>query len=875
MRKLAQISLFLAWSAAAAIGVAATPQYQIFDLGIVQAGDTAAQGFGVSHGGVAVGRSVRSGGSQAFRWTGISGLVGLPNLSGRNFAVANDANDNGIVVGTAATTLFGSSRLPVIWNIGVVSQLPLPAGETLGDANGVNASGIAVGSVDAGSFQQGVIYNGATATVITQTTTTGCFFVTAFRINDSGRIVGQGIDPNNAARNVGIVYDMGNANAFEVGALPGANGALAFAVGNGGQVVGSSMMNQGSGLPFIWTEGTGMVAIPLASGTSQGSARGVNSGGSVVGQDSSAFSIPFLWDGTTTYRLADLVPGGSGSGWDLEMNTSSSALGISETGVIVGTGVHNGETHAYAMVPTPGPATHFQVLAPTSCVRNMPCSFTVTARDQFNTTVTGYGGTVHFTSSDGLAGLPTDGTLTNGSAPRTATFQTEGSQTITATDTVTPSITGTSNPISVLHGGPTVTPSPTQTPTPTATPSPGPATHFKVQGPQSPNFAYAGHPFDFVVTAQDNANNTAASYTGVVHFTSTDPSATLPSDSTLTNGTGTFQATLNHTNQTITATDTVNASITGTSNPILVFVDGATPTPTPTPPPSPSPTPSPTGTPVPSTPTPTPSPTPASTPTKALNLSTRMRVQTGNNVGIGGFIISGNASKNVAIRGIGPSLSAFGISDALADPTLELRDSNGGLIKGNDDWQENAADAAQLTTLGLAPQNAKESGIVATLQPGSSYTAILAGKNQTSGVGLVEVYDVSQEADSQLANISTRSFVLTGNNVTIAGFILGGNNSTGMVIRGLGPSLAQFGLSPVLADPTLELHNGNGATIVSNDNWGDDSASAAQLIALGLAPQNVKEAAIATSLLPGPFTAILAGANSGTGIGLVELYNVH
>jgi uncharacterized membrane protein len=127
------------------------------------------------------------------------------------------------------------------------------------------------------------------------------------------------------------------------------NGALAFGVSNTGYVVGSSMLNQGSGLPFIWSDQGGMVAIPLATGTSEGSARAVNSAGWVVGTDSSAFAIPFLYDGTNTYRLADLIP--PGSGWDLSMNTSSSADGISEDGIIVGTGVHNGETHAYAMVP--------------------------------------------------------------------------------------------------------------------------------------------------------------------------------------------------------------------------------------------------------------------------------------------------------------------------------------------------------------------------------------------------------------------------------------------------------------------------------------------------------------------------------------------
>ncbi len=299
---------------------------------------------------MAVGRSVRTGASQAYSWTKAGGLVGLPNLAGRPFCVSSSANDSGLVVGTGATTLFGSSRLPVQWQSGVVSQLPLPVGETLGDASSVNASGVAVGSVNGGSLQRACIYSGGTATVITQTTPGGSFFLTAFGINNSGRIVGQGIDPLNAARNVGIVYDMGSPAAYEVDPLPGANGALNFGVGHGGHVVGSGMMNQGSGLPFIWTQAGGTVAIPLPIGTSQGSARGVNSAGWAVGTASSAFAIPFLYDGTATYRVADLIP--AGTGWDLSTNTSSSALGISDQRVIVGTGVFNGAVHAYAMIPT-------------------------------------------------------------------------------------------------------------------------------------------------------------------------------------------------------------------------------------------------------------------------------------------------------------------------------------------------------------------------------------------------------------------------------------------------------------------------------------------------------------------------------------------
>lgn len=325
--------------------------FLIFDIGTLVAGDSASQGFGVSPGGVGVGRSVRTGAAQAFSWTYSGGIVPMTNLSGRSFCVSNGANDAGSVVGTCANTLFGTARLPVIWQSGAPTQLNMPSGETLGDANDINASNVAVGSANSGSLQRAVIYSNGTGTFITQTTTGGSFMTTAFRINDSGQVVGQGIDPNNAARNVGILYSITGNTAIDIGALPAANGALAFDVSNAGHVVGSSMMNQGSGMPFIWTQGGGMTAIPLPSGTSQGSARGVNSSGWAVGTASSAFAIPFLYDGTDTYRLQDLIP--DGTGWDLSTNTSSSALGISESHTIIGTGVLNGQVRAYAMLRIP------------------------------------------------------------------------------------------------------------------------------------------------------------------------------------------------------------------------------------------------------------------------------------------------------------------------------------------------------------------------------------------------------------------------------------------------------------------------------------------------------------------------------------------
>jgi hypothetical protein len=243
---------------------------------------------------------------------------------------------------------------------------------------------------------------------------------------------------------------------------------------------------------------------------------------------------------------------------------------------------------------------------------------------------------------------------------------------------------------------------------------------------------------------------------------------------------------------------------------------------------------------------------------------------------IAGFIITGTGSKRVALRGIGPSLADFGVPDVLADPVLELRDASGALLLTNDNWHDNATDqGAQLVALGLAPQHPNESGFVAHLPSGASYTAILTGKNGGVGVGLVEVYDTDQGADSQLANISTRGFVQGGDNVMIGGFILrDSNGGTSVVVRGIGPSLSQSGLSNVLADPILELRDSNGMLLKANDNWQDDSISAAELTARGLAPQNPLESGIFASLPAGAFTAILAGKNGGVGIGLIEIYNV-
>jgi len=275
---------------------------------------------------------------------------------------------------------------------------------------------------------------------------------------------------------------------------------------------------------------------------------------------------------------------------------------------------------------------------------------------------------------------------------------------------------------------------------------------------------------------------------------------------------------------------------------------------------------------VPPSPTPTPSPTATPPPAQSLNISTRLGVGTGDDVAIGGFIITGNAPKPVLIRALGPSLSNAGLSGLLLDPVLELRGENGALLFQNDNWKDDQRSLIEGTP--FQPGDDREAVIVATLPP-AAYTATLTGKNQTTGMGLLEIYDIDQTADAQLANISTRGFVGAQDNVMIGGFILGGNpGDTRVVVRGLGPSLIQFGIGNLLADPMLELHDANGTTVIANDNWSDDSASAILLGVNGLAPTDANESAIFTSLPPGSFTAILSGKDGGTGLGIIEVYNL-
>jgi hypothetical protein len=270
-------------------------------------------------------------------------------------------------------------------------------------------------------------------------------------------------------------------------------------------------------------------------------------------------------------------------------------------------------------------------------------------------------------------------------------------------------------------------------------------------------------------------------------------------------------------------------------------------------------------------PTPTPTPTPAN-PSRLVNISTRMEVGINDEVLIGGFIVKGSPSqvKTVIVRAIGPSLTAAGVPGAMADPTLELHDSTGAIIATNDNWPV-STQANEIIASGHAPSDPRESAIIATLLPGS-YTAIIRGVNNTTGIASIEAYDIDSTS-TRLINISARGQVGINDQVLIGGFIVNGSQPKNVIVRAIGPSLANAGISGALADPTLELHDSNGNTLSTNDDW-QSSAQASQISASGFAPSNPKESAIIATLASGAYTAIIRGVNNSTGIGMVEVFDL-
>jgi acetyl esterase/lipase len=264
-------------------------------------------------------------------------------------------------------------------------------------------------------------------------------------------------------------------------------------------------------------------------------------------------------------------------------------------------------------------------------------------------------------------------------------------------------------------------------------------------------------------------------------------------------------------------------------------------------------------------PGPTSTPAPSAGDKKLINVSTRASVGTGDNVMVGGFIVTGDTEKRVVLRGLGPSLSSLGVTGFLPDPYLEVYNSAGTLIESNDNRVQIPGIANP-----LMPSNSSESFLLAFLPPGS-YTTVLHGANYGTGIALVEAYDMDPQ-DSRLANISTRSVAGSGSDEMIGGFIIGGDQSTNVIVRALGPSLAVAGITNFLPDPMLELHDGNGALVATNDNWKSNQMQ--EIIATGIPPTNDSEAAIVATLPPGNYTAVTRDVHFQSGVGLVEAYDL-
>jgi hypothetical protein len=315
-------------------------------------------------------------------------------------------------------------------------------------------------------------------------------------------------------------------------------------------------------------------------------------------------------------------------------------------------------------------------------------------------------------------------------------------------------------------------------------------------------------------------------------------------------------------------TPTATATATSTATPTATATATATPTATATA--------TPTAT---ATATATPTATATATPGLVGNVSTRLPVGTGDNVLIEGFIVQGSvgSTKKILVRAIGPSLIPFGITDALANPALEIHDSSGATVATNNDWKVTQSgglitgdQSGEINGSGLAPGNDLESAIIANLAPGS-YTAVVSGVGNTTGTGVVDAYDISAASPAKLANIATRGLIQAGDKLMIAGFIVQ-DAPVKAVVRAIGPSLLAFGISNALADTTLQLRDQNGAIVRENDNWKTDPQQAQELQTIGLQPSDDLEAALIHTLAPGQYTAQVRGKNDTSGIGVVQVY---
>ena len=862
----------------------------------------------------------------------------LPTLGGTQ-TTGLAINNSGTVAGDS--TLVGDTVTHAItYANGAVVDLGTVPGGTSSYANGINEFGNVVGNSDtvAGTVPQAFE---STFSVITDLGTLGGTKSYAFGINESGTIVGNANLSGDTATHA---FSYNNGVMTDLGTLGGAN-SIAYAINSAGTIVGYEEPTSTLGLHRAFSSSKGVMTDLGTLGGTRSISYGINDAGTIVGDAATASGAihAFSYSGGVMTDLGT-IGGATGSSFAYAINSSGVIVGysavtgsavnhsfvytnglmadlnslvtisgvtltgppaINDLGQIIANGT---DGRAYLLTPA---SLHLVVSTPTSANQGSVLSVTVSAVDGSGNLATSYGGLVAVSSSDAAAVLPASKALTNGTASFAVTLKTTGVQTITASDTVIPSVTGTSAPITVIH---VIPPGISVKPLPqsvnvganavfwaVATGS-APLTYqwnfngVPIAGATSPllqdvsvaplgagsftltvsntggsvtsapvtlslNSTGSGNPLHFVSQpiAQSAAGASRVVLSALTAGSDGGPPATyqwFQNGVALSGATGPelVIAAAGASNSGTYLCAAMNSSGALLSNQAALTVLGGVST------------------------------------GRLSNLSCRSAVGAGASQLIAGFVLGGQGTaggESVLVRASGPALTQFGVAGVLADPQLTLY-SLGGPVASNSGWGGNTLIASTATALGAFPWTSASSHDSALVEPlpGGSYTAQVSGSSGDSGIALAEVYDATPEGSvtspsPRLINLSARAQVGSGGNILIAGFVIGGTTSKTVLIRGSGPALSAFGVAGFLPDPELKVYEDNNdgtSTLLAVDaGWGGDAqvaSAAASVGAFSWGYFGTPDSAVLVSLPPGAYTAQVSGVSGDQGVALVEIYEV-
>jgi probable HAF family extracellular repeat protein len=816
---------------------------------------------------------------------------------------AQGINSSGVVVGTCGTASSGPTHA-FVFSGGTMTDLGTLGGST-STALGIDDAGVIVGTADiASGSTHAFTYSGGT---MTDLGTFGGPTSTAYAINGSGVIVGKA-DYNSTLH---YAFSYSNGTMTNLGTL-GGNQSNAQAISSTGYIVGISTTTAGYNHAFVYYSGTMSDLGAMNGATSSSAATGINSAGTIVGRS----DVP----GSGTQHAFVYI---NGQMMDLNSLTNlpgvilMQATGINDMGQIAAVGA---DGYGYLLTPT---TIHLGVSAPTQANAASEITVTVTALDAFDNPLTTYNGLIQLSSSDTAAELPANAKLVNGTASFVVELSTVGNQTVTATDVAVSSVTGTSASITVI---PVIAPKISVQPLPVSA-NLGANAAFWVATTGTPPLAYQWYFNDAPIPGATNpilvdvgvVGSSAGTYSVTVSNSSgtvISNSATLTVNSNVSGNPVVFEseplsqtvasgATVAFSASTGIGTGTMvapaarlveggvvvtyqwfvnGAVIPGATDAILV-ISGATSANNGT------------YTCVAIDSSGALVSTPAilnvvssTNPGRLINLSSRVNVGTGANQLIAGYVVGGQGTAGneaLLIRASGPSLTPFGVTGVLSDPSLQLHGPSG-VIASNSGWGGSTQVASTAALVGAFPwtsASSKDSALVESL-PGGAYTAEITGSTGDTGVALAEIYDATPEstytvATPRLVNLSARAQVGTGGNVLIAGFVIGGTTSKTVLIRASGPALSAFGVSGALPDPLLQLYQSNSggtSTLLGTDaGWNGDAqiaSTAASVGAFSWGGTGTPDSALLLTLPPGAYTAEISGASGDTGVALIEIYEV-